>query len=468
MTETVDQLKCELSDALDSLVEVAGSGKMESVASALTTARENLNRDDYTVVVCGEVKQGKTSFINALLGQNLLPVAVKIATSQVFRISHAEKESFFLVFDNGEREAISREEMVRYGTETGENLTNDPHVRGRSLRWIEVNVPAAFLPPNVHLLDTPGLGALYSQHALVTHKYVADADGVIFVKEAKDPIVDQERAFLKKVFGITKNVLFVQSKCDQYNEDERQVLASRSEEILNREFSSLVGRKFRFWPVSSHNLFDAATETDPEARAFLKEVSGFDPMLHALDDLLFRAAGYFIASEAYVAAFKGYQAVVASLQEQKKVLGMTDVREKQRIQREKIEKQQEFVRKWGPSGTELKSVNDAVRLIISSGQTKFQGIFAAGGEVRQRFVDEITRLEDSPKTIDDYADALPNNLLDAVCAKWHEIENYMQRRLGQEMERYSVEMQPVEGGMQLESQSGAISLDHGALSNKAP
>ena len=461
MSVKIDQLKRELDDAIGTLVTVAGAGSMESVAAALTAARENLRRDDYTVVVCGEVKQGKTSFINALLGQNLLPVAVKIATSQVFRISYAEKESFFLVFDNGEREEITRDEMVRYGTETGEDLENDPCMRGRSIRWIEVNVHATFLPPNVHLLDTPGLGALYRQHALITHKYVASADGVIFVKEAKDPIVDQERSFLKKVFEVTKNVLFVQSKCDLYNEDERDKLAKRSEEILNKEFGSLVGRQFRFWPVSSQNLFDAAQEQDSEARAFLKEVSGFDSMLQELGKLLFRAAGYVTASAAYVAAFKGYQAIAASLQEQRKVLGTTDVSEKQRIQKEKIAKQQEFVQKWGPAGTELKALNDRVRLIISAGQTRLQGVFAPGGDVRQRFVNEINGLPDSPKEIEEYAKTMSDELLDAVSMKWREIQNDTQRRLDEEMEKYGVEMSMVDAddNMRLENQREIVSLN---------
>lgn len=463
MSVKIDQLKRELDDAIGTLVTVAGAGSMGSVAAALTAARENLRRDDYTVVVCGEVKQGKTSFINALLGQNLLPVAVKIATSQVFRISYAEKESFFLVFDNGEREEITRDEMVRYGTETGEDLENDPCMRGRSIRWIEVNVHATFLPPNVHLLDTPGLGALYRQHALITHKYVASADGVIFVKEAKDPIVDQERSFLKKVFEVTKNVLFVQSKCDLYNEDERKALAKRSEEILNKEFGSLVGRQFRFWPVSSQNLFDAAQEQDSEARAFLKEVSGFDTMLQALEELLFRAAGYVTASAAYVAAFKGYQAIAATLQEQRKVLGTTDVSEKQRIQKEKIAKQQEFVQKWGPAGTELKALNDRVRLIISAGQTRLQGVFAPGGDVRQRFVSEINGLPDSPKEIERYASTMPDELLNAVCVKWREIVDDTQRRLSDEMKKHCIEVPLEEGDIQLVGEREIVNLSHGGL-----
>lgn len=463
MSVKIDQLKRELDDAIGSLVTVAGAGSMDSVAAALTAARENLRRDDYTVVVCGEVKQGKTSFINALLGQDLLPVAVKVATSQVFRISYAEKESFSLVFDNGEREEITRDEMVRYGTETGENLENDPHIRGRSLRWIEVNVHATFLPPNVHLLDTPGLGALYRQHALITHKYVASADGVIFVKEAKDPIVDQERSFLKKVFEVTRNVLFVQSKCDLYNEDEREALAKRSEEILNKEFGSLVGRQFRFWPVSSQNLFDAAKEQDSEARAFLKEVSGFDSMLQALEELLFRAAGYATASAAYVAAFKGYQAIAASLQEQRKVLGTTDVSEKQRIQKAKIAKQQEFVQKWGPAGTELKALNDRVRLIISAGQARLQGVFAPGGDVRQRFVNEINGLPDSLKEIELYASTMPDELLNAVCVKWREIVNDTQRRLSDEMKKHCVDVLLTESDIQLGDDTERVNLGRSSL-----
>ena len=440
MEDLINKTKEELNVVLESLSSISVESYISSSNDLLLSAKSILNKVEYNVVVCGEVKQGKTSFINAILGQNLLPVAAKVATSQVFCISNAEKESFYLVFDNGHKEPITRDEMVRYGTETGENLENDPLIRGRSLRWIEVNVPTHYLPHNVHLLDTPGLGALYQQHAIITHKYIALADAVIFVKEAKDPIVAQERDFLKKVLEITPNVMFVHSKCDLYDEDARENLAKRCEEIITKEFSSQLGNKVHFWPISSQNHFDAMQEQDAEARAILEEVSGFKAMFKELQLLLFRATGYKCVSSSYISAYKVYQSIASSLIEQKRVLSLTDVNEKQKLQKEKLQKQQEFTKLWGNGGSQLREVNEKITQIISLGQNRLHSIFAAGGEIRQRFIKEIEQLDNSKKIFEEYSQKLPDVIIDAICKKWREIEIDTYNRLSSELDKYDIEI----------------------------
>ena len=51
-----------------------------------------IQQEQYDVVVCGEVKKGKSSFINALMGDEVLPTNTQVATSQVFRIINDEVE----------------------------------------------------------------------------------------------------------------------------------------------------------------------------------------------------------------------------------------------------------------------------------------------------------------------------------------------------------------------------------------
>ena len=55
-------------------------------------AKHTLEEGKLRVAVCGKVKNGKSSFINAIIGRELLPVCSDVATSQVFVINHAEKD----------------------------------------------------------------------------------------------------------------------------------------------------------------------------------------------------------------------------------------------------------------------------------------------------------------------------------------------------------------------------------------
>ena len=66
-----------------------------------TNMGSRIDCDQYDVVVCGEVKKGKSSFINAIIGDDLLPVNTDVATSQVFRIVNDTQERYELVFIDG-------------------------------------------------------------------------------------------------------------------------------------------------------------------------------------------------------------------------------------------------------------------------------------------------------------------------------------------------------------------------------
>ncbi|MEK9136644.1 MAG: dynamin family protein, partial [Bacteroidota bacterium] len=98
-------------DLLDQVSAEQKRGAMPAPGAGFVKAREALRNPEVDVVVCGEVKRGKSTFINALLGKELLPTGVRETTSQVFRVSHAVKESFALVFEDGHREPITAQQL---------------------------------------------------------------------------------------------------------------------------------------------------------------------------------------------------------------------------------------------------------------------------------------------------------------------------------------------------------------------
>ena len=108
------------------------------------------------MLVVGEARRGKSTFVNALIGCNLLPTDVDIATSQVFRICPAQRETCRLRFEDGSQEAINAADLPRYGSQVIADVEGVPRL-DQLIRWIEVDVPTRFLPANVRILDTPGL-----------------------------------------------------------------------------------------------------------------------------------------------------------------------------------------------------------------------------------------------------------------------------------------------------------------------
>lgn len=69
---------------------------LPEVSDDFKITRELLTKGEFNLAVCGKVKNGKSSLINALIGKELLPVCNDVATSRVFKISNSDKEEFLL------------------------------------------------------------------------------------------------------------------------------------------------------------------------------------------------------------------------------------------------------------------------------------------------------------------------------------------------------------------------------------
>lgn len=156
---------------LSSLTKTAMALGLAEPDSSLKRCGKKLTENSYQVLVVGEAKRGKSTFVNALIGRDILPTDVDIATSQVFRISPAEREAYCLRFEDDSRKEIAAADLASYGSQVVADANGVPRL-DQIIRWIEVDVPTRFVPANVRILDTPGLGALYAAHAQITDRFV--------------------------------------------------------------------------------------------------------------------------------------------------------------------------------------------------------------------------------------------------------------------------------------------------------
>ena len=270
-------------------------------------------------MVCGEVKKGKSSFINALIGDSLLPTNTEVATSQIFRILSSSTQCFSLVFTNGERQEISREELARFGSQTYTDMQGEPLYEGRSLEYIEIRTPIEFLPNNVSIVDTPGIGALYASHEEITTRYLQHASAVVFVLDPANPISQSELAFLDKVLNVTTQVVFVMTKMDNYSPDYISTMVSRNEELLAPYAERIGEQRVKVLPMSSMVLQSAASD-DEILRPLTVEESNFYPVRDEVMSLIHRTMG--LSRNVYaLRVFERYcQQVMSSIACQSKAL----------------------------------------------------------------------------------------------------------------------------------------------------
>jgi predicted GTPase len=166
------------------------------------------------VVVAGEPSQGKTSLINALLGQeDLLPVAFDACTGAYIVVRHGPRsQARVTVGDRTSPVEIAPEELDQWVTAAG-NPANAKRVRS-----VEMTVDHPLLAGGLTLVDTPGVGGLDGAHGRTTLEALAFADALLFVSDASAPLSTAELGFLAMAAERIDTILFALSKIDQYAE----------------------------------------------------------------------------------------------------------------------------------------------------------------------------------------------------------------------------------------------------------
>jgi len=195
----------------------------------------------FLLVIVGEVKAGKSSFINALVGQKVCKEGAIPTTDKVHILRHGETT----------RERLIEEFLV-------EEFHPFEQLRG------------------LNIVDTPGTNSVISRHGEIAEEFIPRCDMVLFTTSADRPFTETEREFLDLIAkGWARKIVFVLTKADIKSDDElKEIIDYVSDNCVRfLDFKPLI------FPVSSKLAYQAKQDND--VAAF--EKSGFG----ALEDYLF-------------------------------------------------------------------------------------------------------------------------------------------------------------------------------------
>lgn len=145
--------------------------------------------DPFTLVVCGEFKRGKSSLINAILKEDVVPVNVTTETVTLNKISYGP-HSNEAVLSGGRRLRLADEELER------EILEQKMEQIGEHILTLEIKRPIEMLR-TLTIIDTPGLGDALKDFSDLVDYSLQQADAVIYVFSANYPLSRTEQLFLK-------------------------------------------------------------------------------------------------------------------------------------------------------------------------------------------------------------------------------------------------------------------------------
>jgi tetratricopeptide (TPR) repeat protein len=180
------------------------------------------------VTVMGEFNSGKSTFVNALLGEEVAPMGITPTTATINVLKYgAERMGRVLYRDDRSREVPWAEvPALLRGIDADE---------AREIRVVEVLYPLDALQ-RVNIVDTPGLNSIMAEHEQVARDFIAQADAVVWLFTVGQAGKQTEAEALAAIAREHKKILGVVNKIDRASAEEEAAILAH----LHGEFDGLL------------------------------------------------------------------------------------------------------------------------------------------------------------------------------------------------------------------------------------
>lgn len=252
------------------------------LADRFGTLSERLSEDRFQLAVLGQFKRGKSTLLNALLGEALLPTAVVPATAVRTFIRYGPALGTTVAFqNNGKPRERTFTDLTELNGELTRLVTEQGNPENRlGVSQVTVTCDAAILERGVVLIDTPGVGSTLHHNTEAALESLPHCDAALFVVSPDPPLTEVEVEFLQRVIEKVPRLFFVLNKVDQLSPTDRQAALG----FLRQTLKERVGlpNDTPLFCVSSRLALEAGTETSPG----LRERSGLADLERHLVDFL--------------------------------------------------------------------------------------------------------------------------------------------------------------------------------------
>ena len=311
--EKVVQVRSQVSICLDKIVEKIenaektsenNSGKLslERDIEDIKVASKNLREGVFRLLVLGDMKRGKSTFLNALIGERLLPSDVNPCTAVLTILRYGAEKTVTVHFNDGKSPCMldfdSFKHKYTIDPAEAKKLEQEKKSAFPDVSHAVDEYPLPLLEKGIEIIDSPGLNDTESRNEL-SLGYVNNCHAILFVMRASQPCTLGERRYLENYIkdrGLS--VFFLVNAWDQVKEalidpDDEEELRE-AEERLHKVFKANLAE---YCVVDGHDIYDERVFAISSIQALRKRLknptadltgTGFTEFMEALNIFLTR------------------------------------------------------------------------------------------------------------------------------------------------------------------------------------
>ena len=209
-----------------------------SVAEEARELSARVSEGRFYVACTGQFKRGKSTLINALIGAPVLPVGFIPVTAVPTVIRFGEQMRARVRARDASWREIAIPELGEYVTEE-HNPENSKAVVG-----VEVFVPSQLLASGMCLVDTPGLGSVFTGNTAATEAFIPHVDAALVVMGADPPLAGEELALVETMARHVQDLILVINKADRTTDEERAAAVGFTRKVVEKRLQRPAGPVF--------------------------------------------------------------------------------------------------------------------------------------------------------------------------------------------------------------------------------
>lgn len=205
----------------------------EKISSSISDNIDVINSGEFEVVVVGEFSAGKSTFLNALMGEKFLPSYTRETTATINylrNVSESEKKGIVYYMDGHTEvlEEIDGETVERYVSTKNKEMDVS-----KTVKHLDLYLDSPFLKNKVTLIDSPGLNGMKEGLGEITDAQIKRSHAVIFMFSAEQPGKRSDFEYLKKVKDEVNTVFLVLNKIDCIKQSENQTVEDTIDNLIS-------------------------------------------------------------------------------------------------------------------------------------------------------------------------------------------------------------------------------------------